>query len=204
MVHDVDAPDGVYLNGYVGMARDDDDDEDEEEEDDKEEDEMEKEVVDDYEDNGKEPQTISQREMVNTLADDADTMVDDQRTMLPEKGQEMRQHTPQPQPPAAAPQPQTLHPCPQPRTPVTYTLSGLELLGLGTAEKQCLDDAPPDVPLPDPSPDRSLGKQHTSSRILVLSVSFAVTYSSQGLIQARVEVFCPFGLELWACSFPFF
>ena len=32
---------------------------------------------DEDEDNGKEPRTIGQGEMVNTLADDADTMLDD-------------------------------------------------------------------------------------------------------------------------------
>jgi len=35
--------------------------------------------------------------MVNTSADDVDTMVDDQRIVLPEQGQEMQEHTPQPQ-----------------------------------------------------------------------------------------------------------
>jgi hypothetical protein len=48
------------------------------------------------EDDGKEPRTIGQGEMVNSLADDADTMEDDQPTVLPEQGQEMCEHTPRP------------------------------------------------------------------------------------------------------------
>jgi len=67
--------------------------------------------------------------MVNTLADDADTMVDDEPTVQPEQGQEMREHTPWPQPLAPHPPPQTLEPPPRPRTPETHTLSGLEFLG---------------------------------------------------------------------------
>jgi len=53
-------------------------------------------------------------------------MVDDQRIVLPEQGQEMRKHTPWPQPPA---------PAPQPRTPETHPLSWLEHLGLVTPQK---------------------------------------------------------------------
>jgi len=66
------------------------------------------------EDNGKEPRTIGQGEMVNTAADDADTMVDDDSPMLPEQCQEMREHTPRLQPPAPAPWQQTPEPPPQP------------------------------------------------------------------------------------------
>ena len=73
--------------------------------------------------------------MVNPSADNADTMVDDQPTMLPEQGQEMREHTPRPQPLAPAPRPQTPKPRPRPRTPETHTLSGLEFLGLVTPQK---------------------------------------------------------------------
>jgi hypothetical protein len=98
------------------------------------EEENEDEEEDKDENNGKEPRTIGQGEMVNTLADDADTMVDDEPTVLPEQGQEMREHTPQPQPPAPAPQPQTPEPSPQPRTPETHTLSGLQFLGLVTPQ----------------------------------------------------------------------
>jgi len=87
------------------------------------------------EDNGKEPRTIGQGEMVNTSADATDTMVDDQPTVLPEQGQEPGEHTPRSQPPAPAPQPQTPEPPPQPRTPETHTLSGLEFLGLVTPQK---------------------------------------------------------------------
>jgi uncharacterized protein YbaR (Trm112 family) len=96
------------------------------------------------EDDGKEPWTIGQGEMVNTSADHVYTMVDNQPIMLPEQGQEMRKHTPRPQPPAPGPQPQTLDPCarPQtldpcarPQTPEIHPLSGLEHLGLVTPQK---------------------------------------------------------------------
>jgi len=134
MEDDVDTPDGVDLDGDVDMERDSEDEEDEEEEDEKEEDEKEEEVVDEDEDNGKEPRTIGKGEMVNTSAVDADTMVEDEPTVLPELGQEIREHTPRPQPPAPAPWPQTPAPCPQPRTPETYTLCGLEFLWLVTPQ----------------------------------------------------------------------
>jgi len=90
------------------MERDGDD---EKEEDEKKEDEEEEEVDEDEEedkdeDDGKEPRTIGQGEIVNTSADDVDIMVDDQPIVLPEQCQEMRKHTPWPQPPASAPRPQ--------------------------------------------------------------------------------------------------
>ena len=133
---DVDAPDGVDINGDVDMERDGEDGEDEEEEDEREE-----EVVDDDEeedeDNGKEPRTIGQGEMVNTSADDVDTMVDDQPIVLPEQCQEMREHTPRPQPPAPAPRPQTPDPGPRPRTPETHPLRSLEYLGIVKPQKPC-------------------------------------------------------------------
>jgi hypothetical protein len=132
---DLDAPDVVDLDGDVDMERDGEDEEDEEEEDEKEEDEKEEEVVDEDENNGKEPRTIGQGEMVNTSADDADTMVDDQPTVLPQQGQEMCEHTPWPQPPAPAPRPQPPEPRPQPRTLETHTLNGLEFLGFVTPQK---------------------------------------------------------------------
>ena len=72
--------------------------------------------------------------MVNTSADEVDTMVDDQPIVLPEQCQEMRQHTPLPQPPEPAPRPQTPDPRPRPRTPETHPLSGLEHLGLVTPQ----------------------------------------------------------------------
>jgi len=87
------------------------------------------------EDDGKEPRTIGQGEMVHTSADDVDTMVDNQPIVLPEQCQEMHEHTPRPQPPAPAPRPQTPDPRPQPRTPETHSLSGLEHLGLVTLQK---------------------------------------------------------------------
>ena len=186
MEDDVDAPDGVVFDCVVDMERDGDDDEEEDEEKDDEvevEEEDEDEEEDKDEDDGKEPRTIGQGEMVNTSADDADTMVDDEPTVLPEQGQEMREHTPRPQPPAPAPRPQTPEPSPRPRTPETHTLSGLQFLGLVTPQKprpaaptlreaeaagntsdvdveqQLLGesaggDSLPDVPLPDvPLPD---------------------------------------------------
>jgi hypothetical protein len=122
----VDAQDGVDSEGDVDMERDSEDEEDGEKEDAKEE-----EVVDEDEEedehNGKEPRMIGQGEMVNTSADNADAMVDDQPTVLPEHGQEMREHTPRPQPPAPAPQQQTPEPPPRLQTPETYTLSELEV-----------------------------------------------------------------------------
>ena len=133
MEDDVDAPDGVDLDGDVDMERDGDDDEEEDEEEEDEEKEDEEEDKD--EDDGKEPRTIGQGEMVNTSADDVDTMVDDQPIVLPEQCQEMREHTPRPQPPAPAPRPQTPDPGPRPRTPETHPLSGLEHLGLVTPQK---------------------------------------------------------------------
>jgi len=128
---DVDAPDGVDLDGDVNMEIDGEDEEDEAEEDEKEEKEVDEEEDEDQDnDNGKEPRTIGQGEMVHTSAGDADTMVDNQPTVLPEQGQEMRKHTPRPQPPAPAPWPQTPEARPRPRTPETHTLSGPEFLGL--------------------------------------------------------------------------
>jgi hypothetical protein len=118
MEDDVDALDGVDLDGNVDMERNGEDEEDEEEEHEQEEDEKKEVVVDEDEeededeDNGKVPRTIGQGEMVNLSADDADTMVDDQPTMLPDQGQEMHEHTPQPQPPAPAQRPQTPEPGP--------------------------------------------------------------------------------------------
>jgi len=98
------------------MERDGYDDEEEaaEEEDAEKEDEK----KDKDEDDGKEPRTIGQGEMVNTSTDDADTMVDNEPNVLPEQdqemaqGQEMREHTPRPQPPAPASWPQTPEPPP--------------------------------------------------------------------------------------------
>jgi hypothetical protein len=55
--------------------------------------------------------------------------------VLPEQGQEMREHTPRPQPPVPAPQPETPEPSPRPRTPETHTLSDLEYLELVTPQK---------------------------------------------------------------------
>jgi hypothetical protein len=63
------------------------------------------------EDDGKEPRTFGQGEMVNTSADDVDTMVDDRPILLPEQGQEMRK--PRPQPAAPGQRAQTPEPHPQ-------------------------------------------------------------------------------------------
>ena len=118
MEDDVDAPDGVNLDGDVDMEWDGDDEEeeDEEEEDKEEEDEDEEEDTDEEEDkdvdDGKESRTIGQPGMVNISADDVDTMVDNQPIVLLEQGQETREHTPLPQPPAPATRAQTLEPRP--------------------------------------------------------------------------------------------
>jgi len=88
MEDDVDALDGVYLDGDVVMERDGDNEVEEVEQEEDEEDED--------EDDGKEPGTIGQGEIVNTSDDDVDTMVDDHPIVLPEQGQEMREPRPQP------------------------------------------------------------------------------------------------------------
>jgi hypothetical protein len=123
MEDNVDAPDGVDLDGDVDMERDSDDEveEDEVEEDEEEEDED--------EDDGKEPQTIGQGEMLNKSAYNLDPMVDDQLIALPERGQVMCEHTPRPQPPAPDPLPQSPEPRPRPSTPETHLFGGLEHLG---------------------------------------------------------------------------
>jgi hypothetical protein len=134
MEDDVDMPDGVDLDGDVDMETDGDDDEEEDQE--EEDEDKEDKEEDEDEDDGKEPRTIGQGEMVNTSADDADTTVDNEPTVLPddgqemEQGQEMREHTPRPLPPAPAQWPQTPESPPRPRTLETHTLSGLEYLGL--------------------------------------------------------------------------
>ena len=120
MEDDVDAPDGVDLDSDVDMESDGDDEVEEDEQEEHEEEE------DEDKDDGKEPRTIGQGEMVNTLADDVDTTVDGKPIVLPEQGQEMREHTPRPQP---------LAPAPRPQTPVTHPLSGLEDFGLVTPQK---------------------------------------------------------------------
>jgi len=76
-----------------------------------------------------------QGEMVNTPADDVDTIVDHQLIVLPEQGQQMREHTPWPQPLAPAPLPQTPEPRPQPCTPETHPLRGLEHCWLMTPQQ---------------------------------------------------------------------
>jgi hypothetical protein len=106
MEEDVDAPDGVDLDGNVDMERDCEDEEDEEEEDEKEEEEVVDEDEEEDENDGKEPQTIGQGEMGNPSADDAPAV-------LPVHGQEMREHTPCPEPRASAPRPQTPEPPPR-------------------------------------------------------------------------------------------
>ena len=65
-------------------------------------------------DNGKEPRMVAQEEMANASADNIDRFVDYRPTVLPEQGQEMREHTPLPQPLAPAPGPQTPEPLPYP------------------------------------------------------------------------------------------
>jgi len=96
-------------------------------------------IIDEEEDkdenDGKEPQTIGQREMVNTSADDVDTMADNQPLILPEQGHEMCEHSVRPQPPVPAPRTHTQEPRPQPQTPETHPFSGLEHLGLVTPQK---------------------------------------------------------------------
>jgi len=130
MEDDVDAPDGVDFDGDVDMERDSYDKVKEHE---SKEDEEEEEDEDEGE--GKEPRTTGQEAMVNSSAEFVDTVVDDQPIMLPAQGQEMRKHTPRPQPLAPTPGPQTPDPRPRPQTPETHLLSGLQHLGLLTTQK---------------------------------------------------------------------
>jgi hypothetical protein len=69
-------------------------------------------VEDQDEDDGKDPRTLGQGEVVNTSADDVDSIVGNQPIVLPEQGEGMHEHTPQPDPPAPAPRPHTPEPCP--------------------------------------------------------------------------------------------
>ena len=112
------------------MERDGEDAKDEEKDDQKEEEVVDKDEEEEEEDkdgdNGIEPGTIFEGEIVNTSADNADTMVDHQSTVLPEQGQGMGEHTPRPHPLAPAPRPQTPEHCPRPRTVQTHSLSELE------------------------------------------------------------------------------
>ena len=87
------------------------------------------------EDDGKDPWTIGQREMVKRSADDVYILVDDHPIALPEQGHEMHDYTPRPQPEAPAPWPQIPEHCSRPRTQKTNPLSGLEDLGLATLAK---------------------------------------------------------------------
>jgi len=143
MEDDVDAPDGVDSDYDVDTERDGDDeeeddqeaDDEQQEDEDEEEDKNEDEGEDQDEDEGKEPRTIGQGEMVNTLAEDVDSMVDDKPLVPPEQGQEMCEHTPQPEPQAPVPWPKTTEPRPWPQTPETHPLSGLDYLGLVTLQK---------------------------------------------------------------------
>ena len=116
MEDDVDTTDGIDLDGDVVMDRDsnNDEEEDEEEEDEEKEDkeEVEEEDENENEDGGKEPRTIGQGEMVDTSADDVDAIVDNKPIVLPGQGQEMRMHTPRPEPLAPAQWPQTPEPPP--------------------------------------------------------------------------------------------
>jgi len=90
---DVDAPDGVHLDGDVDMdwdgdneAEQDEEEQDEEEEDEDEEDEEQEQDENGNENDGKEPRTISQEVIVNTSADDVDTTVDVKPIVLPGQG----------------------------------------------------------------------------------------------------------------------
>jgi hypothetical protein len=197
MEDDVDAPDSIDLDGDVDMERD---DEHEEEEDEKNEDEEEVEVDQDEqedkdENDGKEPRTMSQGEMVNTSAGDVHTMLDAQPIVLPETCQEMREHTTRPQPQGAAPRPQIPDTRPRPRTPQTHPVSGLEYLRIVILQKphpaeptppqaeaagntSAVDvdqqlliksaggNCRPDVPLPVARPDGSGGVELTSSQVV--------------------------------------
>jgi hypothetical protein len=145
MEDNVDALDGVGLDGDVDMKTDgdheaeedagEDDENKEDEEEEEEEVDEDEEEEDKDEDDGKEPQTIGETEMVNTSAEQVDTMVDDEPIVLPEQGQEMCKHAPQPEPPAPAPRQQTSEPRSQPPTPEPHHISRLQHLGIVTPQK---------------------------------------------------------------------
>jgi hypothetical protein len=104
-----------------------DEDKVEEEDEDKEEDKD--------EDDRKEPRMIAHGKMINTSADITDTMVDDEPAVLPQHGQQIGEHTAQPQPPLPAARSQTPEPPPRPLSPETNTCCGMEVLGLLTPGK---------------------------------------------------------------------
>jgi len=139
MEDDMDAPCGVDLVCDEGLTRDSDDFEEEVEdiEDEAVEEEEEKEEEDENVNDGKEPRTIGQGEIVTTSADNVDAMIVNQPIMIPEQGQEMEKHTPGPQLPEPAPWPETPQPCPPPQTPEIHPLTWLESFGLVMAQICC-------------------------------------------------------------------
>jgi hypothetical protein len=128
---EVDAPDGIELDCDVDMDRDGDNEVQEVEY------KYDEEEEDENEDDGIEPGTIGQEEVVNTSHEVVDSMVDAQRMVLHEQKQEMREYTTWPQPPALSPPPQTLEPRPRPQTPETHPLSRLAHLGCMTQQNPC-------------------------------------------------------------------
>jgi hypothetical protein len=74
-------------------------------------------------------------EMVNPSADDVYPLVDKGPSVLPDQGQEMHEHTPQPEAPVPTPWPEALEPCPGQQPPATHPLSRLHLLGLVMPQK---------------------------------------------------------------------
>jgi len=161
--------------------------------------------------------------MVNTAADDQDTMGDDQPIVLLGQGQEMREHTPRPQPPAPAPRPETLEPHPQPRTPQTHPLSALEHLGLLTPQEPRLavptlqeaeaagntsdvdvdqqlliesagGDSFPNVPLPEERPDGSVGEEWNV--LIYLSQALIITCFARFLDRTKLILFMGFVLVI--------
>jgi len=73
--------------------------------------------------------------MVNILANNADTKVDDQAIVLPDHGQEIREHTPRPQPLAPAPWTKSPDTPTRPRTLEIHRFCGLENIELGIPQK---------------------------------------------------------------------
>ena len=96
MEDNMEATDGIDLDGHVNIERDsdDEDEEGEAEEGEEKQDEVEEDDDDEDEDDGKDPWTIGQGEMENTSADDVDTIVDDQILLLPEQLQDDPQINP--------------------------------------------------------------------------------------------------------------
>jgi len=256
MEDNVDAPYGVDLDSDGDIERDGDDEEEEveEEQDEDEEDDDEDEDEDEVEDDGNEPRTIAQGEIVNTSAGyEIPWYTISQPCYLsrarrcasipPGRNLSRLPHGNKPRNLAHDHKLRRLirsedcsfWACDATRTspsganPARHWRSekhlGCRCGAAATSRIGRWRQSPkcpfpwcfyPRCPAPGTAADwfRRQEVNHASSRwrgvcsayghILVLWVTFSVIYSSQALINVRVEVFCLFGLGLWPCLFPLF